>query len=145
MAGSSNSHGLLFDIQIHSNVSSLTIVGMDLLLEAAYSVEYEIWTKAGSWQDVFGNETNNQNYRSGFRQVSNGTINVVGTSDLSIIPLEQFRDVTIQGGARQAFWVTLKESSLLFQNHGRSIRSYDAEMLLTSSPKFEVFYGLAVL
>jgi len=143
MTTSDSSHGLLFDIQIHSTVSSLTIIGMDLLIEATYSVEYEIWTKRGSWQDV--NETNPE-YLSGFSLISNGTINGLGTSYLSTIPFEGFRDTRIEGGARQAFWVTLKESSLLVENYVGDIRSDDGVVItVASSPEFEVLYGSAVL
>lgn len=142
MTTSSSSHGLLFDIQIHSNVPSVTIVGLDMLIEATYPVGYEIYTKTGSWQD---NETYPE-YHSAFHLISNGTIRGAGTSDLSRIPLDEFRDVMILGGATQSFYVSLNESSLLVQNYIQEARIDDGVLAtLASTPELDILYGSAVL
>ena len=130
------SFGILFDVTINSNSSSVTIMGVNLLIEAPYEVEYEVYSKPGSWQNV--NETN-PDYMEGFELVSNGVVNGTGTSTFSTIPLDQFENIAAQGGTQQAFYVTTKENTL------RVITMESAPPVLTSTPEFEVLFGSSVM
>jgi len=143
-AGRGKSYGILFDVETTPSASSLVIAGMDLYLETTSPTHIEVWTKAGSWQDV--NDAN-PDYSAGFRQVFHGSITGKGASDFTKIALRDFQDVEIQGGHRQAFWVTLSDNNLVFKSHeGEGISRHEMEksIVQTSSEEFNVFYGAAV-
>ena len=138
-----SSHGVLFDVRVRANLTSVTIVGMDVLIEPTRPIAYEIWTKPGSWQDVpVAAAGARRDYRAGFQLVSNGTVDGQGISALA--PLDGFASIEVPGDARQAFWVTLQEDGLRFQNFGPAAKLVDGGIAVASSPHLDVLYGTAV-
>jgi hypothetical protein len=137
------SNGVLFDIEAAQIYSTLVIVGMDLFLDMTTPTHYEIWTKRGSWQVV---ESSHLDYFEGFRQVSHGSITGQGPSEFTRIKIEDFRDVSIKGGQRQAFWVTLSDNNLIFKNRmGEGVSRHEiGSVVQASSKEFVVFFGAAV-
>jgi len=158
--GQGKSFGILFDIETSQNLhpfSSMFIVNMDLYVVDTTNdlpIHYEIWTKPGSWQDnnMSAPTTNPEDYLSGFRKVSHGTISKGESSyldDFSVISLKEFQLVQILGaGTRQAFWVTLSDNVLLFQNYETAdgIASTDGlgSIVQASNKELQVYYGTAV-
>jgi hypothetical protein len=132
---------VLFDIQVRANVTSVTIVAMDLLLAPTAPVAYEVWTRPGSWRDAASRAARGV----GFRPVANGTVAGRAASTLAPLPPSRFAGVAIRGGARQAFWVTLRAPALRFQDFGRSAGLVDGGIALASAPELDVLYGSAVL
>lgn len=143
MTGRGKSYGILFDVESIASASTFSIKGMDLVLATTASTHYEIWWKKGSWQDVIGD---NPDYFEGFRLVSHGSITGEGSSKFTEISLEDFHDVEFEGGSRHAFWVTLSDDNLVFQNYeGEGISRHEMESVVQASCKeFNIFYGAAV-
>lgn len=143
MTGRGKAYGILFDIENAASTFSFVIKGMDLYLATTSPTHYEIWSKEGSWQDVIGD---NPDYSEGFRLVAHGTISGEGATKLTEISLHEFHDVEIQGGHRHAFWVTLSDDSLVFQNYEREgISRHELESIVQASREdFRVYFGAAV-
>lgn len=137
------SYGILFDVQTALSDTPLVITGMDLYLDTQKTSHYEIWSKAGSWQDV---NDSNPNYFAGFRQVSHGTITGKGASDFTKIALRDFENVEIISGGRHAFWVTLSDNNMVFQSYeGEGISRHEMkDAVQATKDGLEVFYGAAV-
>ncbi len=147
LSGISKSHGLLFDIETNANISSLNVVSMELLIDSQGPIEYEIWTKKGSRHEL---DLTDPNFYTAFYKVSEGIINASGvceTCGFSPIPLDQFQDVLIEGWrTRQAFWISLKQNSLVFQEYKEEQEIRDLQVISQIAiPEFEVYYGTAVL
>ncbi len=142
-AGRGKSYGVLFDVEATVTSLSLVVVGMDLFLDTTSPTHYEIWTKRGSWQ-ILNNE--DPDYFMGFRQVSHGSIAGRGPSEFTPIGIQDFRDVYIEGGQRQAFWVTLSDNNLIFKNNeGEGVSRHEiGSVVQASSGEFEVYFGAAV-
>ena len=142
----------MFDVEIHSNVTSSVVAGMDLYLDTTSSTQYEVWAKPGSWQNV---DKKNPEYFKGFHQVSHGTIegkgmcttNSIKSCAFSTIPIQDFQDVTLaKGGARRAaFYVTLNTDSMLLQNREASSKNEMANIIQSSNAEIQVLYGVGVL
>lgn len=113
----SKSHGMMFDITTHRNISSVLIIGIDLLVHSIGPINYEVWTMTGSWRDIDTNETN---LHTAFERQSNGTIFGRGVCEdcgFTSIPLDEFQNVFVKGSkAVQSFWVSLSSDSLVFKN-----------------------------
>lgn len=113
----SKSYGIMFDITTHRNISSVLIVGLDLLVYSTEPINYEVWTMSGLWRDVNTNETN---LDTAFERQSNGTIFGRGVCEdcgFTSIPFDQFQNVLVKGSKSvQSFWVTLSSDSLVFKN-----------------------------
>lgn len=141
--GRGKSYGVLFDVKSTVTSLLLVIVGMDLYLDTTSPIHYEIWTKGGSWQ-ILNNE--DPDYFEGFRQVSHGSIVGRGPSEFTAIEIQDFRDVYIEAGQRQAFWVTLSDNDLIFKNNeGEGVSRHEIRSVVqASSEEFEVYFGAAV-
>lgn len=139
--GRGKSYGVLFDIE--ATLSSLVIAGMDLYLDTTSPTHYETWTKQGSWQLV---ENENPDYFEGFHQVSHGSITGNGPSEFTKIEIKDFREVNIEGGQRQAFWVTLSDNNLIFKNNeGEGVSRHEiGSVVQAASEAFNVYFGAAV-
>ncbi|KAL7480617.1 hypothetical protein ACHAW6_006295, partial [Cyclotella cf. meneghiniana] len=137
----SKSYGLVFDIQTNRNISSLVIVGMEMLVYAPNYIQYEVWTMPGSWRDIETSES--AAFYSLFLPVANGTMLGRGVCEdcgFSSIPLEEFQDVVILGAdTLQSFWVTLSSDDLVFKKHDNT------EIVQSSCDSFTVNVGSAVL
>jgi len=147
LSGISKSHGLLFDIETNSNISSLNIVSMELLIDSQGPIEYEIWTMKGSRHEL---DLTDPNFFTAFYKVSEGILNANGvceTCGFSSIPLDQFQDVLIEGWrTRQAFWISLKQNTLIFQEYEDEKESHNLQVISQfATPEFEIYYGTAVL
>jgi len=140
------SYGILFDVEINPSVSSLTISGMDLYLDTNALTHYEIWSKIGSWQDI--NNNSNPDYFEGFARISHGSVTGKGSTEFTRIALGDFHDIPLQGGQRQAFYVTLSDDNLVFTNYeGEGISRHELSPGLIQksiTDKINVFYGAAV-
>ena len=139
------SYGILFDVEINPSVSSLTISGMDLYLDTNALTHYEIWSKIGSWQDV--NNNSNPDYFEGFARISHGSVTGKGSAEFTRIALGDFHDISLQGGQRQAFYVTLSDDNLVFTNYegdGISRHELSPGLIQKSTDIINVFYGAAV-
>ena len=141
--GRGKSYGILFDVEVKGEASSVVISGMDMYLDTT-STHYEVWTKQGSWQDV--DNVNNPEYFAGFRYIAHGSITGKGASDFTKIPLSDFKDVEIQGGHRQAFYVTLNDDNLVFQSYeGEGISRHEmASVVQAEQDDLVIYYGAAV-
>ncbi|KAL3773624.1 hypothetical protein ACHAW5_008211 [Stephanodiscus triporus] len=141
--GRGKSYGVLFDIEATQTLSSLVIAGMDLYLDKTSPTHYEIWTKQGSWQLM---ENENSDYFEGFHQVSHGSITGKGPSEFTKIEIKDFHEVNIEGGQRQAFWVTLSDNNLIFKNNeGEGVSRHEiGSVVQAASEAFNVYFGAAV-
>lgn len=141
------SYGILFDIETTPTSSPLTITGIDLLLDAEKATHYEVWNKMGSWQDGYNSQNaNRDHFMDGFNQVSHGRITGKGSSDFTKVALGSFKDVEIGGGQRHAFWVTVSDNIMVFENYeGEGISRHEmANVLQIEKDELKVFYGAAV-
>ncbi|EJK54764.1 hypothetical protein THAOC_25581, partial [Thalassiosira oceanica] len=143
--GQSKSYGILFDIATTPTSSPTTISGMDFYIDASSPVRYEIYTKEGSWQE----ETNveNEMYKIGFKQISQGTATGRGASEYTKIPLRDFKDVEMKGGgSRQAFYVTMSDDILISKTYeGNGVGRHEMKtIVLSSNEELTIFYGAAV-
>ena len=113
----SKSYGIIFDITTHRNISSVLILGLDLLVFSTEYVDYEVLTMSGSWRDVY---TNNTSLRSVFERVANGTVlgqGVCGDCGFTTLPIDGFQHVMINhANAVQTFWVNLSSDNLVLMN-----------------------------
>ena len=137
----SKSYGVIFDIQTNRNISSLVIVGMELLVYAPSYIHYEVWTMPGSWRELDASES--ASFSSLFLPVANGIMLGRGVCEdcgFSSIPLKEFQDVVIQGAnTMQSFWITLSSDDLVFKKHDKT------ETVQSSCDSFTVHVGSAVL
>ena len=135
----SKSYGLIFDIQTNRNISSLVIVGMELLVYATNYIHYEVWTMPGSWRQL--NTSHSAAFYASFSPVANGTMLGRGVcEDCGYSPLEEFQDVVIEGAKTvQSFWVTLASDNLVFKKRNKT------PIAQSSCDSFVVNVGSAVL
>lgn len=133
-------YGILFSVAC---AASLAIAGMDLYLDTYAETDFQIWTKPGSWQDV---DAADPDYFSGFRQISHGRILGNGASDFARVSLQDFADVEIKAGKQQAFYVTLTDNKLVFENYeGEGMSRHEmGSAVQAETDEFKVFYGTAV-
>ncbi|KAL7469901.1 hypothetical protein ACHAXS_010145 [Conticribra weissflogii] len=163
--GLNKAYGILFNLKLNPDVSSLSIAGMDLYLDTTSDVHYEVWVKPGLWQTV--DDEANPNYMKGFYPVSHGTIQGKGlctptsttTCDFTTIPIRDFQTVVMLAAniKRLAVYVTLESDDLIVKDyHGDGSEeedlfddgedeAMDHSLVLASNPAFRVFYGASVL
>jgi hypothetical protein len=127
-ADAGKSYGMIFDIQTNQNISSVLIVGMELLVYVNNYVDYEVWTAKGSWREL--NVTKDVPMLSSFDLVANGTLlgrGVCESCGFSSIPLAEFGDVLIDGAKTvQSFYITLSSDSLVFKGGSEVTQSCDS-------------------
>jgi len=163
--GLNKAYGILFNLKLNPDVSSLSIAGMDLYLDTTSHVHYEVWAKPGLWQTV--DDEANPNYMKDFYPVSHGTIQGKGlctptstkTCDFATIPIRDFQKVAMLAAniKRLAVYVTLDSDDLIVKDHpgdgseegdlfnDGEDEAMDHSLVQASNPAFRVFYGASVL
>lgn len=141
VAGTGNAYGLIFDIEMHQHVSLLTILGMDILVNADGPLTYTISTTEGSWRDL--DIESAVNFQQSFRTVSSGTATGNGMTKIRMI---DFKDVTLSNKERrQAVWIALSGDGLVYKNYDDRIVGSADEIKQKSSSEFDLYYGRAVM
>ena len=148
VSGISKSHSIMFDIQAHTEITSLEIIGMDIYLDTSFAAHYEVWTKKGSWKNANGKYSQNS---YDFFEIAHGIIIGTGVCHaarkenciFATIPKDEFETVTILGGERQSFFVTLTTDDLVSQDQEHS--QHKLEDVMCFSSHLDVFYGASVL
>ena len=140
-AGTGNSYGLIFDIEMKEQLLSLTVLGMDILLDIDGSIAYEIFTRVGSWRDL--DMSLAISFQQSFESVATGTTTEGG---LIRIPMDDLGDSILSSTeTRRTFWISLNGEGLVYKDHdGVSLESAD-EMKQKSSSDFDLFYGRAIM
>lgn len=142
LAGTGNSYGLVFDVEVHQHVSSsLTILGMDILVNSDDPLTYTISTTEGSWRDL--DMTSAANFQQAFWTVASGTTSGNG---LTTIHMTDFKDVILSSTERrQAFWIALNGDGLVYKNYDDRIVGSADEIKQKSSSEFDLYYGRAIM
>lgn len=141
LAGTGNAYGLVFDVEMHQHVQTLTVLGMDILLNSDGPVSYEISTREGSWRDL--DMISAASFQQPFRVVASGTTTESG---LVQIHMTDFEDVIISNSERrQAFWIALHGEGLVYKNYDDRIVGSANEIKQKSSSEFDLYYGRAIM
>ena len=141
VAGTGNAYGLIFDIEMHQHVSLLTILGIDILVNADGPLTYTISTTEGSWRDL--DIESAVNFQQSFRTVSSGTATGNGMTKIRMI---DFKDVALSNKERrQAFWIAFSGDGLVYKNYDDRIVGSADEIKQKSSSEFDLYYGRAVM
>jgi hypothetical protein len=141
IAGTGNAYGLVFDVEMHQHLPSLTVMGMDILLNTDGPVSYEISTKEGSWRDL--DMSSAADFQQSFRTVASGT---TSESGLVQIQMTDFENVVLSSTERrQAFWIALNGEGLVYKNYDEGTVGSADEIKQKSSSEFELYYGRAIM
>ena len=119
------SFGNLFEVRTKSSAETVSIVGMDFYssADAGTSVQYEVWTKEGTWQGFEGKIGKYTKIAEG-RAKSKGACTEESAgpggrrcnANFVQIPLEDFANVAIKGGGgSRSFYVTLKTKDIMYK------------------------------
>ena len=144
--------GNVFDVRTLPGVSTVMVTGLEIYSSKSGLVEYEVYSKEGTWEGTEGD-------LSSYALIASGTLESSGKCggdgfthgkvsneicEFVPIPPEDFEKVPIKGnGAVRSFYVTLKTREILYQRD--AIGSEDDYGVLVTSPEIEVLEGAAVL
>ncbi|EJK74869.1 hypothetical protein THAOC_03429, partial [Thalassiosira oceanica] len=145
-------YGNVFDVRTLPGVSTVLITGLEIYSSASGLVEYEVYTREGTWEGTEGD-------LSSFTLIASGTLKSKGTCggvdfshgkfstetcEFAPIPPGEFESVPIKGnGAVRSFYVTLKTREILYQRD--AVGSEDEYQVVGTSPDIEVLEGAGVL
>lgn len=129
--GISKSYGIVFDIE--SLVGSLTVTGTDLYLDTVFASRFEVWV----------------NGSDGFVEIAHGSLIGTGvchdihldTCTFAPIPTDAFNSVTIEGGEKRTFWVTLRDDDLVSHNRDAG----EQNEIYATNGEMNVYYGSSIL
>ncbi|EJK50047.1 hypothetical protein THAOC_31023 [Thalassiosira oceanica] len=137
--------GNLFDVRTLPGASTVVVTGLEIYSSSTGVVEYEVYTRDGTWEGTEGD-------LSSYALIASGALESTGMCDGSSaeicefvpIPPGEFESVPIRGnGAVRSFYVTLKTREMLYQRD--AVGSEDEYGVLAATPDIEVLEGAAVL
>ena len=134
-----SSYGYIFNLRTPEDGPTIVIKGLDFYTELVEDVNYEVWSKIGTFQGYKGNFDE-------WDLVAKGTIKGKGIGRYTAIPEESFTPLTIPGGGgnqgTRAIYITLDEKSLIYKI-GEGV--YADEVIQVSTPDVDVWEGESVL
>ena len=144
--------GNVFDVRTLPGASTLLVTGLEIYSSSKKTVEYEVYTREGTWEGTEGD-------LSSFTLIASGTLKSIGQCggdsfshgkvsteicEFAPIPPEEFQSVPIKGnGGVRSFYVTLKTREMLYRRD--AVGSEDGYSVLATSPEIEVLEGAGVL
>lgn len=134
-----SSYGFIFNIRTHEDSPTIVITSLDVYTESVDTINYEVWSKMGSFKGYEGKTDE-------WDLVSNGTITGKGIGRYTPIPEDVFMPLTIPGGGgdqgTRAVYITLDQKSLVY----KISEGADAdEVIQVSTPDVDVWEGESVL
>jgi hypothetical protein len=134
-----SSYGYIFNIRTPKDGPTIVIKTLDFYTERVDDVNYEVWSKLGSFQGYKGNFDE-------WDLVAKGTIKGKGIGRYTPIPEESFTPLSIPGGGGEqgtrAIYITLDEKSLIYKI-GEGV--YADEVIQVSTEDVELWEGESVL
>ena len=145
---SDTSYGYIFNVRTTESGPAIILTGMDFYSYYSGIVNYELWSKIGTFVGHRGK------YES-WDLVSTGSLTSYSYGNLISIPEEEFATnttISIPGGGGEegtrAFYLTLNTKDLVYQpfrNEGNQLVTKADSKVHSSSPELEIYSGEAVL
>lgn len=139
---SSTSYGYIFNVRTKAEVGAVLIKGMDFYTDKFGSINYELWTRPGTFVGFRGKY-------NGWKLIATGSIKGRGAGELTSIPEEDFTEVSINGGGSnqgtRAFYLTLNSKDLVYQSAGGSFVSKADVNVHDETDEIEIYDGEAIL
>jgi len=134
-----SSYGFIFNLRTPQDGPTIVIKGIDFYTESVESVNYEVWSRLGPFQEYKGNTEE-------WDLVSNGTIQGKGIGRYTPIPEDSFTPLSIPGGGGEkgtrAVYITLDEKSLVYKI-GEGVAA--DEVIQLATPDVDIWEGESVL
>jgi len=140
----STSYGYVFNVRTKAEVGAVLVKGMDFYTDKFGSVNYELWTRPGTFIGYRGRY-------AGWELIATGSIKGKGAGELTSIPEEDFTEVSINGGGSnqgtRAFYITLNSKDLVYQapDQGGSLASKADVNVHDETDEIEIYDGEAIL
>jgi len=140
-----SSYGYIFNIRTKPDSGVVIITGFDFYTQSTSSVNFELWTRLGTFEGHKGTF-------EGWDLIASGTVMGRGIGRYTSIPEETFTPVSIPGGAGEdgtrAFYLTLESIDLVYKlvtvNDG-SDASMSDERLQAETEDISIYQGEGVL
>jgi len=134
-----SSYGYIFNVRTKENSGVVMIDGFDFYTESTEDVNFELWTRLGSYSDYKGTY-------DGWDLIASGTTQGRGLGRYTSIPEETFTPVSIPGGGGEtgtrAFYITTDTRDLVYKiGEGTS----SDELVQQESEDIEIYQGEGVL
>mmetsp|Transcript_14335 Transcript_14335/g.31447 ORF Transcript_14335/g.31447 Transcript_14335/m.31447 type:complete len:963 (-) Transcript_14335:75-2963(-) len=140
----STSYGYVFNVRTKAEVGAVLVKGMDFYTDKFGSVNYELWTRPGTFIGYRGRY-------AGWELIATGSIKGKGAGELTSIPEEDFTEVSINGGGSdqgtRAFYITLNSKDLVYEvaSQGGSFASKADVNVHDETDELEIYDGEAIL
>jgi len=133
------SYGYVFNMRTTPAGPVVVLNGLDFYTESTDIVEFELWSRLGSFKDAKGNY-------EGWDLIASGTVEGRGFGRYTAIPEDMFTQVSIPGGGGErgtrAFYLTLTTIDLVYKKGSGA----DSDQLVQAkNPDLEVYEGEGVL
>jgi len=134
-----SSYGYLFNLRTKPTSPVVQITSLEFYTESTQSVNYEVWTREGSFKDFKGSY-------EGWTLIAEGSVEGRGLGRYTQIPDDTFTPVSIRGGGGEdgtrAFYITLDSKELIYKLGNGPDSDVDVH---ASSAELEVYEGEGVL
>lgn len=134
-----SSYGFVFNVRTNDDSPTIVITGLDFYTEQTEDVNYEVWSKLGTFQGFKGKLDE-------WDLISKGVVKGKGIGRYTPIPEESFTSISIPGGGGEegtrAIYITLDEKSLVYKI-GTGV--YADEVIQVATPDIQVWEGESVL
>jgi len=134
-----SSYGYIFNIRTREDAGVVLIKGFDFYTESTDTVNFELWTRLGSYKGYKGTY-------DGWDLIASGSVTGRGIGRYTSIPEDTLTPVSIPGGGGEggtrAFYLTLDTTELVYkigegvssdvlvQNESQDIEVYEGEGVL---------------
>jgi len=136
-AESTSSYGYIFNIRTKPDAPVIAMTGFDFYTETTDMVNYEVWSRLGSFKEHKGTY-------DGWDLIAFGSVKGRGIGRYTAIPEETFTPVSIPGGGEsRAFYLTLDTINLVYK-YGTKGEPSDTKYH-HDSPDIEIWEGEGVL
>ena len=134
-----SSYGYIFNVRTKESSGVVMIDGFDFYTESTEDVNFELWTRLGSYSDYKGTY-------DGWDLIASGTTQGRGLGRYTSIPQETFTPVSIPGGGgdkgTRAFYITTDTRDLVYKiGEGAS----SDKLVQQESEDIEIYEGEGVL
>jgi hypothetical protein len=134
-----SSYGFVFNVRTNDDSPTIVVTGLDFYTEQTEDVNYEVWSKLGTFQGFKGKLDE-------WDLISKGVVKGKGIGRYTPIPEESFTSISIPGGGGEegtrAIYITLDEKSLVYKI-GTGV--YADEVIQVATPDIQVWEGESVL
>ena len=136
-----SAYGYIFNIRSTTTGPAVIITGIDFVTESTARVNYELWSRLGSYESYKGTY-------DGWELVASGTTRGQGSSGYTSIPDAMFTPVSIPGGSdddgTRAFYLTLNTKELVYKL-GESGAAVADKQTQATSEELEVYEGESIM